>query len=229
SALACLDAAAGETVEGACEKALFASPETTAAAVAYVAAQLSLLAASNDYARRGGQASAIAPLRRALEADRFGIVAHVLATRDGCTPTRCGAFLLLQDVSRISANLVSRPFESAVAAHVAGWSPAGESRPVASAPAPAAAPVAGAKVPNNLYFPSSSSIPPGSIMTAEPPPLAQDKPQPHDKAQEKPQAATGEASAAPARKPASGAQQPRAPASAAPPRAAPLPLGPAGQ
>ena len=45
SALGCLDAIAGETVEAACEKALFASPEATAAAVSYVAAQLSLLAA----------------------------------------------------------------------------------------------------------------------------------------------------------------------------------------
>src|SRR5215813_12141738 len=42
STLACLDGAAGEAVETACEKALFAGPETTAAAVSYVAAQLSL-------------------------------------------------------------------------------------------------------------------------------------------------------------------------------------------
>ena len=49
SALACLDTIAGETVENACEKALFASPEATAAAVSYVAAQLSLLAAGSDH------------------------------------------------------------------------------------------------------------------------------------------------------------------------------------
>src|SRR6266403_574258 len=54
SALGCLDAIAGETVEAACEKALFASPEATAAAVSYVAAQLSLLAAAGEHARRGG-------------------------------------------------------------------------------------------------------------------------------------------------------------------------------
>src|SRR5438105_1466422 len=40
SALACLDGGAGEAVEGSCEKALFAMPETTAAAVSYVTAQL---------------------------------------------------------------------------------------------------------------------------------------------------------------------------------------------
>src|SRR6267378_2797729 len=33
SALACLDAVAGDTVEASCEKALFVTPETTAAAV----------------------------------------------------------------------------------------------------------------------------------------------------------------------------------------------------
>ncbi len=227
SALACLDAAAGDRVETACEKALFASPETTAAAVSYVAAQLALLAASNEYARRGGQGPALAPLRRAVEADRFGVVAHVLATRDGCTPARCGAFFLVQDASRIGANLVSRPFESLVEAHAAGWPQASDGRPVASMPGAAAAPAAGAKAPNNLYFPSAASIPPVSIMTPEPAAPAADKTQ--DKAQDKPRGATDEASAAPARKPSPGAQQTRPPASAAPARAAPLSLGPSGQ
>src|SRR5713226_7195404 len=57
SALACLDALAGETVEDACEKAIFANPEATAAAVSYVAAQLSLLVSTRDHARRGGASS----------------------------------------------------------------------------------------------------------------------------------------------------------------------------
>src|SRR5215470_12971172 len=51
TALACLDAIAGEAVEDSCEKALFASPEATAAAVSYVSAQLSLLAAATEHAR----------------------------------------------------------------------------------------------------------------------------------------------------------------------------------
>jgi hypothetical protein len=234
SALACLDAAAGERVETACEKAIFANPETTAAAVSYVAAQLSLLAASNDYARRVGRGPAPATLRRAVEADRFGIVAHVLATRDGCTPTRCAAFLLLQDGRRIRANLVGRPFESLVEAHAAGWPAGSDGRPVASippAPATPAPPTAAAKPPNNLYFPSAASIPPVSIMTPEPAASAADKIQDksQDKAQDKPRGATDEASAAPARKPPPGAPQARPPASAAPAHAAPLSLGPAGQ
>ena len=44
SALGCLNGVANETVETACEKAVFAKPETAAAAVAYVTAQLDVLA-----------------------------------------------------------------------------------------------------------------------------------------------------------------------------------------
>src|ERR1043165_6566701 len=44
SALACLEANAGETVENSCEKRVFATAESTAAAVGYVNARLKLLA-----------------------------------------------------------------------------------------------------------------------------------------------------------------------------------------
>src|SRR5262245_5508343 len=109
SALACLDAIAGDAVEDACEKTVFATPEATAAAVSYVAAQLSLLSWAGERARRAGPSSPrsstlsarTAQLRRAIEADRFGIAAHVLAVREGCTADRCGAFALLQDTQRI--------------------------------------------------------------------------------------------------------------------------------
>jgi hypothetical protein len=55
SPLACLDGTAGGTVEASCEKALFATPETAAGAVAYVAAQLPLLADGSDYAPPSGR------------------------------------------------------------------------------------------------------------------------------------------------------------------------------
>ena len=51
SALACLDAIAGDVAEDACEKTVFATPEATAAAVSYVAAQL-----SPELVRRAGAA-----------------------------------------------------------------------------------------------------------------------------------------------------------------------------
>ena len=51
SPLACLESVAGEKVEAACEKALFASPASVASASAYVAAQLTLLANVTSPAR----------------------------------------------------------------------------------------------------------------------------------------------------------------------------------
>jgi hypothetical protein len=223
SALPCLDAIAGAMVEDACEKALFASPEATAAAVSYVAAQLSLLASGRDQALRGGTSPGIAALRRAIEADRFGIAAHVLEVRDRCTPDQCGAFFLLQDASKIRVNLAGRSFESHVKRHVANWQGA-DNQPVASNPPSAAtppAPVAGARLPNNLYFPSSASIPPVNIMTAEPP------------AQRQPDT-TGSAEPAtptPPRRPTQAAQPARQPPGPgnAPARAAPMPLAPSAQ
>ena len=216
SALGCLDAIAGETVEVACEKALFASPEATAAAVSYVAAQLSLLASAREFGRHGETAPGMLALRRALEADRFGVVAHVLAVRDGCAPDQCSAFAWLGDTSRIKVNLAERPFDARINTYAASW-PAAGGRALASTP-PSPAPSAAAKVPNNLYFPSATSIPPVNIMTAEPPP-----------AQRPPQATTGAAESAPPtppRRPQTNSQA-RPPSSAAPARAEPVSPAPA--
>src|SRR6516225_1457014 len=216
SALGCLDAIAGEALAGACEKALFATPEATAAAVSYVAAQLSLLASAREFGDRLANPAMLA-LRRAVEADRFGIAAHVLAVRDGCAPDQCSAFGWLRDTSRINVNLAERPFEARLKTYAANWL-AGGSREVASTP-PSPAPSAAAKVPNNLYFPSAKSIPPVNIMTAEPSP-----------AQRQPQDTTGAAEAAtptPPRRPPQAGPPPRPPASAAPARSAPIPVAPA--
>jgi hypothetical protein len=182
---------------------------------------LSLVASGADQARRGGTSPGIATLRRAVETDRFGIVAHVLAVRDHCTPNQCGAFLLLQDASRIRANLAGQTFESQVKRHMANW-PATDGPPVAANPAstaPSPAPVAATRTPNNLYFPSSASIPPVNIMTAEPPPQRQ-----HDTT-----GAADTATPTPPRKPPQAAAPPAprsapAPAVAANPQARPAPM-----
>jgi len=169
SALPCLDAIAGDVVERACEKAIFASPEATAAAVSYVAGQLSLLVSDNDLVGRTAPSLRTTQLRRAIEADRFGIAAHVLAVSGGCAPDRCTALALLHDASRVTKNLAERPFDALVELYSAGW-PAGGNRPATSNSPRAAAeatPDAGSKSVSNLYFPSSSSIPPINIMTTE--------------------------------------------------------------
>ena len=183
SALACLDATAGELVEASCEKALFATPEAAAASVAYVTAQLSLLADGSEFERRSGAnyESALGSLRHAVEADRFGIVAHVLAQREGCTVEQCDPLSRLHDSSRVFANLRDRTFEEQVTKHMASWiSPsraASGEGPAVAAVAPVAPPAmvpanptpAPATVSPRYDFPSAQSIPPVNIMAPEPP------------------------------------------------------------
>jgi hypothetical protein len=179
SALACLDGNAGETIETACEAAVFSSPQNAAAAVAYTAARLALLANVRAHTRRDPAfADSFATLRRSIELDRFGLAAHVLATRDGCTAERCAAFALIADATALKANLKVQVFEQYVSRHMAAWSaPAQPEKPpaVSEAPAPVA-PVppkvatapSGRPVSNKYDFPSAASIPPVSIMNAEP-------------------------------------------------------------
>src|SRR6185437_9759523 len=78
SPLACLDGIAGETLEAACEKAIFANPETVAAAISYISARLTLLADVLAYDKTPGKSINISlkALRRSLGADHFGFVAH---------------------------------------------------------------------------------------------------------------------------------------------------------
>jgi hypothetical protein len=198
SPLACLDAVASAAVETACERSLFATPEAVAAAVAYVDARFSLLAASIALAERDpGAQPALERLRRGIEADRFGFVAHVLATR-GCNAADCRDFKLLRDTGRIIANMKSRTFEVQVGMHVAAWQsnsavaatpvpppvaalppPTDNAAAVSAAPSmpapPSAvqaapgAPVASvASAPPKFDYPSADSIPAVSIMSAEP-------------------------------------------------------------
>ncbi len=168
SALACLDAGAGEMVEAACEKSVFASAEAVAAAVAYISERLKLIADGLDYARRvdPGFAATVEPWRRAAEADRYGVVAQVLA-RSGCTADACDAFALLRDPSAVKNNLRARTFDGLVAQYSEHWKTRpSEPGPVATAEPP---PAHGAlPVVRHIDFPSSASIPPVSIMDPEP-------------------------------------------------------------
>jgi len=174
STLACLDGVAGDAVETACEKTVFGGPQNTAAAVAYMAARLTLLGDGMAFARHGDPdfAAALAGLRRAIELDRFGIAAHVLAVRESCTAERCDAFALLQDANVIKSNLKAQVFDQYVSRYAADWdktAPVADKQPPAvpavSAlePAPAKTPMSGKN-----DFPSADSIPPVSIMNAEP-------------------------------------------------------------
>ena len=69
--------------------------------------QLALLNDGTTYAERGdvSYAAELAPLRTALELDRFGIVAHVLGNQ-GCTPENCDALMRFHDPSKVLANQI---------------------------------------------------------------------------------------------------------------------------
>jgi hypothetical protein len=177
SPLACLDGDAGEMVETACEKALFASPEITAAAVAYVSARLSLLADALS-ADDGELTVTVAGLRRMLELDRYGIAAHILATRDGCNVEACPAFAWVEDPTALKANLKARAFDAYVQRYETAWKAIEPAKPAVAAvtppaePAPAAAQKtdqAQSSFASRYDFPSSDSIPAVSIMNKEPP------------------------------------------------------------
>jgi hypothetical protein len=166
SAIACLEATNTETVEGACERIVFAGPETVAAATAYIGARLTLLAEAHEYTARRDQGyeSSIAGLRRTIGADRYGLVSQVLAVRDGCTADACDAFGLVYDDKKLRANLKDRLFDTTVGRYSVTW-PA-RTRPLASTSS--GGPVTPPPGPN-VNFPSSQSIPPVSIMNNEPP------------------------------------------------------------
>ena len=134
SALGCLDAVASVVVENACERPLFASPEAVAAAVEYVDARFSLLAASAALAERDPSYQPVFErLRRGLEADRYGLVAHVLMTR-GCNGADCAELRLLRDPARVVANMKARAFEASLGVHALAWQSNGAGPAVASAP-----------------------------------------------------------------------------------------------
>jgi len=163
SALACLDASVGEAVEAACERALFASPEAVAEAAAYTAARLSLLVAGVDYSVRANTSyeGVLPGLRLALESDRFGFVAQVLASHYGCSVDACDALSMFRDPARITANLKDRPYEIIVARYSGGWQSRAARLPLASN--------SGTNLlPPGFNAPSAASIPPVSIMVPEP-------------------------------------------------------------
>lgn len=172
SPLACLDALTGDTVQAACERAVFATPANVASAVAYVAVQYALLSDMSAFSKRGGAdiGSALVPLQRALEADPFGFLAYVLVRRDGCTSESCQAFALLQDPSHVRTNIIAQTLQHYVDHYREVWarSADGPAAGLADLSPTGTADPSKRKVSVNIDFPSAASIPPISIMNPEP-------------------------------------------------------------
>jgi hypothetical protein len=224
-ALACVDDLAGETVLAACEKAVFGSPESTAAALAYAARQLTRLTSFGEVAIADkNMTSEIEALRRAVEHDRYGLMAQVLVVRDHCTQFDCPAFRSLTDPGRVAANIGEGTYDGLVARYSIAWN--APAVVVAPAVPPVAAVIPGAPTgrPTNAEFPSAASTPPVSIMAAEPTTATASR-----------QPAPATASPAPSPKPAAPAsptvaaakKQSAAPKAAHTPAPAPTSLAPA--
>lgn len=164
SPLSCLGTGANETLVSACERVLFASAETVAAALSFTRAGLALMQEAQTRLPNAATKSAGSGLRATLQQDRFGFTAHALELHFGCTAQSCPALSVLPDSARVLANLREGLFERKVAAHSAAWQ---------SAPAPAPEPPAAVSelthvpLPSTFTLPSADSIPPVSIMDPE--------------------------------------------------------------
>jgi hypothetical protein len=171
SPLGCIDGALNDKVITGCEQLLFGSADNVAAAVAYVSARLGLLIDGLDLASRSDAdyEGVLSTLRRGLELDRFGVVAHVLARQPNCTPEQCELLSVLQDANRVRANLQEKPFDALVARYAATWNQGAniETSSANGARNPIG-PGTAAPVSSRYDLPSAASIPPVSIMTSEP-------------------------------------------------------------
>src|SRR5437764_8705035 len=220
--LSCIDELAGDAVLAACEKALFGSAESVAAAVAYAASQITLLTSLGDVATANkGAGSDLLALRRAVERDRYGLMAYVLTARDRCMPSACRAFRSLTETRQITANMEDRVYESLIMRHASSWNAPQAATTGMVAALPPSVPTG---KPTNAEFPSSASTPPVNIMTPEPPLGAAPKPSsstaaaPASPAAPRAAAATSPPAQAAAKKPPPA---PKRPSSAAPVQLAP--------
>ncbi|MBR1246340.1 hypothetical protein JQ609_05270 [Bradyrhizobium sp. AUGA SZCCT0169] len=167
--LSCIDDLAGDAVLNACEKTLFGSADSVAAAVTYAASQITRLTGFGDAATADKATSSdLQALRRAVERDRYGLMAYVLMARDHCTPAACAAFAALADKRQVVANMDERLYENLITRYAPSWNapPLAATSPGLLAGLPPSMPTG---KPTNAEFPSAANTPPISIMNPEPP------------------------------------------------------------
>jgi hypothetical protein len=225
-ALACLDDLAGDLVLSNCEKTVYGSAESTAAAVSYAAAMVTRLTAAGDVATANKSITPdLLALRRAVERDRYGLMAYVLLTRDHCTPSDCVAFRSVTDRQQLVSNMEGRTYEGLVTRYASQWNAPQPQAQSATGLIAGLTPNAPTGKPTNADFPSAASTPPVSIMNPEPtasasrsvaPPAAAPAPAAHP-----PAAIAASHAQVPAKRPAAPKLKPPATTPAAP--AAPEP------
>ena len=170
--LACLDTEVDPTVDAACERALFSRPEHLAAATAYIAQSINLLADAQQHAsaREAVFERELERLRALLERDRFGLVANLLVMEEGCTALSCDTLALFGNPIAVQDNIGKRTFQKHVAQYLDDSGPrpvAVAVRPMEAGPSGGGLPMVAAPLPSDYVLPSANSIPPISIMNDE--------------------------------------------------------------
>ena len=135
--------------------------------MSYAASLITRLTASGDVAAANrNMTPEFQAVRRAVERDRYGLMAQVLVARDHCTLSDCAAFRAITDTHQIVANMDERTYDGLVSRYAPSWN---APTPAAAAGAVAAlAPTMPTGRPTNAEFPTAASTPAVSIMTPEP-------------------------------------------------------------
>ena len=232
--LSCIDDLAGEAVLNACEKTLFGSAESAAAAVAYAASLVTQVVGAGDASAVKNPSSEFLALRRAVERDRYGLMAYVLMARDHCSPQNCPAFRSVADSRQLASNMDDHVYENLITRYTSAWNAPVAQGGIAGVPTGAGIlaalpPSMPTGKPTNAEFPTSASTPAVSIMAPEPGPGAKPAARaPAAAATTPPAAAAAPAAAAPAapKKQAAKRAPSAAPVSIAPAASAPAAAAP---
>ncbi len=143
SVLGCLNGAVTAILDEACEKQIFAEPGRLAAAVGMTAERIALLADATNFSQREPAfLDRFEHLRKSIEADPFGLVAHVFATENKCIPDSCTRFRFLKETDKVKANLSARKFEGLLAKYSPAWA---QDRPPANTSAAPTTPTSESK------------------------------------------------------------------------------------
>jgi hypothetical protein len=122
SVLGCLNIGAMSVLDEACEKTIFAEPQRVASAIGVTADRIALLNDATTFsAREPAFLDRFDHLRKSLEADPYGLVAHIFATEHKCLPDSCPRFRILKDTDKVKANLTSRKFDGLLTKYKASW------------------------------------------------------------------------------------------------------------
>lgn len=217
SVLGCLNIAVTPVLDEACEKQIFAEPQRLASAVGMTAERIALLADATNFAQREPAfLDRFEHLRKSLESDPFGLVAHVFATEHKCIPDSCARFRLLKDTDKIKANLTARKFDGLLAKYSPAWA---NIRPPANTSAtPVMPPVTTSETKDN----EKDTPPPNPAANVQPPASA---PVAIPQTPATPPANAAKQKATPAQQKQQPAQQKQLPPTQAKRKGAPEPVG----